>query len=228
MSNEDVAAAALFFSGLSVHRDNSMFDHLKRRRDEHTAMEEDENVKPSKKPFRRSKKKEPEYILPVEPRVVQIIKKNRIYVNHSYKDWSLVPPEIDNAGEPEDIDTMSFGQKLHHILSREEFSATICWMPHGRAFRILMPVWFERNVSGTYFGHTRYPAFLTLLNNYGFKHITQGTDRNCYYHEVRSCPRCHLTCYLSYSILITSNITHLLFFVQVVATRTASSLQVLT
>lgn len=103
-------------------------------------------------------------------------------MNHSYRDFSSVPAEL-NHEEPNEITSMSFSQKVHHILSQEEFSKWISWMTHGRAFRIHIPKLFEQKVSPKYFGHSRYSSFLRQLNNYGFKHITQGKDRNCYYHE---------------------------------------------
>ena len=78
---------------------------------------------------------------------------------------------------------MSFPQKVHHILSQNEFGQWITWMPHGRAFRVIVPVAFEKHISEKYFGHKRYSSFLRQLSNHNFKHISQGVDRNCYYHE---------------------------------------------
>ncbi|CAB9510156.1 shock factor protein HSF8 [Seminavis robusta] len=130
----------------------------------------------------RGRGKQVELKFPVEPRVIQVIKKPRTIMNHSYRDFSCVPPE---AGEvvPTDINQMTFPQKVHHILSQPENSKFISWMPHGRAFRISIPKLFESKVCAKYFGHTRYSSFLRQLSNHSFKHLTQGTDRNCYYHE---------------------------------------------
>ena len=123
-------------------------------------------------------------VFPVEPRTIQIIKKPRTFVNHSYRDFSLVPAEV---GEtiPSDIEQMSFPQKVHHILSQPEYTKYISWQPHGRAFRVNIPKMFENKVCSKYMGHTRYSSFLRQLSNHSFKNITQGPDRNCYYHEVR-------------------------------------------
>lgn len=123
-----------------------------------------------------------EFSYPVEPRLVSVIKKPRTIMNHSYRDFSCVPKELKQE-EPTKIEDMSFSQKVHSILSLKENEPIISWMAHGRAFRVHIPKLFEEQVCLKYFGHSRYSSFLRLLNNYGFKHITKGPDRNCYYHE---------------------------------------------
>jgi hypothetical protein len=140
-------------------------------------------TKPSRKKAGR-RPKQPEPTFPVEPRIIQTIKRPKTYVNHSYHDFSSVPLEEDHV-EPSDTEEMAFAQKVHHILSQREYSAWITWSPHGRSFQILVPKRLEQaRILQTYFGHNRYSSFLRQLNNHGFKHITQGCDRNCYYHEV--------------------------------------------
>ena len=132
---------------------------------------------------RRSKKQNHEF--PVKPRVIQIVHKPKTFMNHSYRDFSSVPAELDWT-EPKTIEDMSFAQKVHHMLSQKEYEKWIAWRPHGRAFAVLVPKRLEQaKVLFKYFGHNRYSSFLRQLNNHGFKHITNGADRNCYYHEVR-------------------------------------------
>lgn len=123
--------------------------------------------------------------LPIEPRVIQFIKISKTRQNHSYSDFSFVPPPEGYEAATE-ISTMSFAEKLHDILSRPEHSKTIRWMPHGRAFHVDIPKNMEKyGILMKYFNHGRYSSFLRQLNNHGFKHLTVGPDRNCYYHEVR-------------------------------------------
>lgn len=127
------------------------------------------------------KKQKEEHKFPVQPRTIVVIKKPRTVMNHSYRDFSQVPAEL-NYDFPSKIEDMSFSQKVHHILSQKEYASFICWCAHGRSFKIHVPKIFEQQICSKYFGHSRYSSFLRLLNNYGFKHITQGPDRNCYYH----------------------------------------------
>eukprot|EP00542_Grammatophora_oceanica_P016705 CAMPEP_0194033434 /NCGR_PEP_ID=MMETSP0009_2-20130614/6133_1 /TAXON_ID=210454 /ORGANISM="Grammatophora oceanica, Strain CCMP 410" /LENGTH=414 /DNA_ID=CAMNT_0038674129 /DNA_START=103 /DNA_END=1348 /DNA_ORIENTATION=+ len=136
---------------------------------------------PKKTAARRSRGKE-DHKYPVEPRTIVVIKKPRTIMNHSYRDFSIVPAELDWE-PPTSLEEMTFSQKVHDILSKEEYAPYVGWMPHGRSFKIFIPKIFEEQICGVYFGHSRYSSFLRLLNNYGFKHITQGSDRNCYYHE---------------------------------------------
>lgn len=133
-----------------------------------------------------------EPVFPVEPTVVQTIRKIKGTMNHSYRDFSKVPPESDYK-TPTEIDQMTFAQKVHHMLSNETYSNSISWMPHGRSFKIHKPAVFEKEVCPLYFGHQRYSSFLRDLNNYGFKHVSRGIDRNCKYHNhasfIRICAR---------------------------------------
>jgi hypothetical protein len=136
------------------------------------------------KRVKKAKIEEKEHMFHVEPRVIQVIKKPKTYINHSYRDFSAVPAEIDHV-ETTDIDQMTFAQKVHHILSQSEYEECIAWMSHGRSFRILVPIGMEKmGILKKYFGHNRFSSFLRQLNNFGFKHVSQGPDRNSYYHEV--------------------------------------------
>lgn len=77
-----------------------------------------------------------------------------------------------------------FPVKLHRILSNPEFSDIICWLPHGRSWRVLKPKAFEEKIIPMYFRHAKYASFMRQVNGWGFKRMTQGPDHNSYYHEL--------------------------------------------
>ena len=78
----------------------------------------------------------------------------------------------------------NFPAKMHAILSRSDLSDIVAWMPHGRAWRVLKPREFELRVIPTYFEHSKFSSFIRQANGWGFRRITQGKDRNSYYHEL--------------------------------------------
>jgi hypothetical protein len=141
------------------------------------------------KKSKRGRKKKENHTFPIEPRAIQVVKKPRTYINHSYRDFSSVPAEMIYEA-PEKISDMTFVEKVHHILSQEEYKTFIGWLPHGRAFQILSPKKLEQaKILEEYVGHGRYSSFLRQLSNHGFKHISRGPDRNSYYFEVRKADR---------------------------------------
>lgn len=115
---------------------------------------------------------------------IQTIPKRGNYVNHSYVDYSADPND-QNYRLPASLEDMTFAEKLHVVLSTVEYQNCISWLSHGRAFRVNVPVFFEKTVCPEFFGHKRFSSFLRQLNNHGFKHLTSGSSRNGYYHEVR-------------------------------------------
>uniref|UniRef100_A0A7S3LFR8 HSF-type DNA-binding domain-containing protein n=1 Tax=Amphora coffeiformis TaxID=265554 RepID=A0A7S3LFR8_9STRA len=146
--------------------------------------------------IRKPRFKRIEHKYPVEPRVIQVIKKPKTFMDHSYRDFSIVPPEPGYV-HPTKIEDMNFAQKVFAMLSDETISNWMHWVPHGRCFKIAVPKRLEQSKTlQRYFGHNRYSSFLRQLNNYGFKHLSKGPDRNCYYHEcmLRGMP--HLTKYM--------------------------------
>ena len=124
-------------------------------------------------------------ILPVNTRVIQMVKTPHTIVNHSYVDYSLVPPGPEDSNRPKQIQDMDFHQKLHSMLTRDDLTDTIRWLSHGRAFRVEVPSKFEKVVCPEYFGHKRYSSFLYQLGLHGYKQISSGKDRGAYYSPVR-------------------------------------------
>jgi hypothetical protein len=186
--DEDDAVAALM--GLTSQGERSIERFISEAADRNEEIREAGEISLSKKPFhdsKRSSKKKGKanaFTFPVQPRVVQVIKMPKTYVDHTYRDFSSVPPEP-GYREPPEISQMTFAQKLHHMLSQSEYSDCINWLPHGRAFRIISPKMMEQTrLLQTYYGHNRYSGFLMELKKYGLKLMTGGRDSNCYYHEV--------------------------------------------
>lgn len=98
---------------------------------------------------------------------------------------SWISPD-DGIVVPKDFNKMSFPQKLHQVLSRDELSHCISWLAHGRAFRVIIPKRLELSrLLNDYFGYNCYSTFVSQLMNHGFQQITQGEDKNSFYHEVR-------------------------------------------
>ena len=124
---------------------------------------------------------------PQNTRVIQLLKRPRTIVNHSYVDYSLVPFVSEENKLPAFIEKMDFHQKMHSILSREpDESKGVCgWMHHGRAFRIIDPVQFEKSLCPKYFGHNRYSSFLHQVGLHGYKVLSGNLHRNVYYSQVK-------------------------------------------
>ena len=78
----------------------------------------------------------------------------------------------------------NFPAKMHAILCRRDLQDVVAWMPHGRSWRVLKPRDFELRVIPTYFEHSKFSSFIRQANGWGFRRITQGRDRNSYYHEL--------------------------------------------
>eukprot|EP00977_Amphora_coffeiformis_P008053 scaffold1803_cov92-Amphora_coffeaeformis.AAC.76 len=119
--------------------------------------------------------------LTLNTRVIQMVRTPHTIVNHSYVDYSLVPPGPEDNNKPKQIQDMDFHQKLYSMLSREDLTHAIRWLPHGRAFRIEVPSRFEKVVCPEYFGHKRYSSFLYQLGLHGYKTISSGKDRGAFY-----------------------------------------------
>jgi HSF-type DNA-binding len=138
---------------------------------------------------RRRKTEQKVHAFPVQPNTIQVIKKPRTYVNHSYRDFSNVPPEDDYV-IPTEVSEKTFYQKIYELLSMPgdgKEKKAMDWCVHGRAFSVARRVFHDSSgLLQSYLGHNRYNKFLKQLTNNGFRMITQGRDCGCFYSEVRS------------------------------------------
>ncbi len=60
----------------------------------------------------------------------------------------------------------------------------ISWLPHGRSWKIYNRDMFTEIALPRYFGHKNYASFVRIVNAWGFRRVTNGLDRDSYYHEV--------------------------------------------
>jgi len=113
------------------------------------------------------------------------------YADHTYHDFSTY---IEDGGriEKHKKSDRNFPARLHAILSDEQYSHIIAWMPHGRAWKVLNKKLLVDEVIPEFFGQSKFASFTRQLSGWGFKRLHQtGPDFGCYYHEcfLRGHPR---------------------------------------
>uniref|UniRef100_A0A7S2HX23 HSF-type DNA-binding domain-containing protein n=1 Tax=Helicotheca tamesis TaxID=374047 RepID=A0A7S2HX23_9STRA len=107
------------------------------------------------------------------------------------------PPRVDNKcmnptsslsqrKQPEERKNkpLAFPQKLMQVLSFEEYSNMITWLPHGRSFAIINPRDFVSVVLPAHFKRVKYSSFTRKLHRWGFKRETRGEEAGAFYHEL--------------------------------------------
>lgn len=116
---------------------------------------------------------------------------------YKYRDFGRVQEDDDDVTEipapaPSSRDAsqisirvQKFPVKLYAILAQKEFHDIICWMPHGRSWKVLKPTMFESLVMPLFFEYSNYHSFNRLVNAWSFRRMSSGPDRGSYYHEVR-------------------------------------------
>lgn len=160
--------------------------------------------------------------LPGHPNVIQIIQRPRTHVNHSYRDLSAIPND-GTYSLPNEIDRMSFPEKLYHLLSSTSSYAqeSIVWRHHGRAFCLKSEDYLQKyGLLKLYFGYARIQRFFKQLLNHDFKQITHGPDNGCFYNEVSICTH-------SFSATTTTCSLFFLYSIAVLSQRNASSSSIL-
>ena len=70
-----------------------------------------------------------------------------------------------------------FPSKLSDILSSQDISDIISWLPHGRSWRILNKKRFEM-ILQKYFIHSNISSFVRQVNGWGFRRIRIGPDKH--------------------------------------------------
>mmetsp|Transcript_5597 Transcript_5597/g.8246 ORF Transcript_5597/g.8246 Transcript_5597/m.8246 type:complete len:379 (-) Transcript_5597:122-1258(-) len=128
---------------------------------------------------------------------------SRPAARYVYRDFSRVPPDDGETvlgaivappfSNPDAVKHQKLPIKLNALLDDPEMTHIIAWMPHGRAWRILNPKQFVKEVLTKYFDYCNYNSFVRLINAWGFRRLASGPDRHAYYHELflRGLPHLH-------------------------------------
>jgi len=106
------------------------------------------------------------------------------------------PKKSSNSKSNQSDDT--FPMKLLQILSRDDISDIITWMPHGRSFIFIDPERFTNEILPNYFRKSKFSSFIRKLYRWGFRQIRKGPDSDSYFHllfqrEKKSLMK-HLSC----------------------------------
>lgn len=103
---------------------------------------------------------------------------------NAYVDYSMVPDSDPLAPLTPIGRVPNFLARLHAILCRKDLSDIICWLPHGRSWRILKPSDFEQIIMPKYFGHCKLSSFLRQAASWGFRRISIGMSVDSYVHPL--------------------------------------------
>ena len=102
----------------------------------------------------------------------------------STEEMNITPASAAAIPSTSQLSRLNFPSKLHRILSTAQYNDIVCWLPHGRSWRVLQQNRFEKEVLPVFFRHGRYASFARQINGWGFRRIATGPDFNSYYHEL--------------------------------------------
>mmetsp|Transcript_25616 Transcript_25616/g.47090 ORF Transcript_25616/g.47090 Transcript_25616/m.47090 type:complete len:490 (+) Transcript_25616:181-1650(+) len=105
-------------------------------------------------------------------------------IDHTYRDFSRVKVD-DEAGEDDKAKNRpNFPAKLHAIVSNPNYQHIICWLPHGRSWKIVDKYLLTSVIIPQHFAHAKFESFNRSVNGWGFKRLLNpGPDCKSYYHE---------------------------------------------
>ena len=90
------------------------------------------------------------------------------YADHTYRDFSTYIKEGKRIEKHKKSDR-NFPARLHVILSNEQYSHIISWMPHGRAWKVKNKELLVEEVIPKFFGQSKFASFARQLSGWGFK-----------------------------------------------------------
>jgi HSF-type DNA-binding len=74
--------------------------------------------------------------------------------------------------------------KLLDILSNEEYSEIISWLPHGNGFLIHKKKAFANEILPKHFKASKFTSFTRKLNRWGFSRAPRGPETGAYFHKL--------------------------------------------
>jgi len=78
----------------------------------------------------------------------------------------------------------TFPQRLMELLSREDTSESIAWMPKGDAFVIKNQNSFVEKILPRFFKKTKFTSFKGKLYRWGFRRVMKGENAGAYFHKL--------------------------------------------
>jgi Trp operon repressor len=69
------------------------------------------------------------------------------------------------------------------VLSNQEFSHAITWMPSGKSFSVLKPKVFTAQILPDHFKSAKYSSFTRKLHRWGFARHYKGDEAGAFYHK---------------------------------------------
>lgn len=105
-------------------------------------------------------------------------------IDHTYYDFStrelseLIPLDSTRNVKYKQKDRVTFPMKLHAIISNPRYRHIICWMPHGRSWKVLDKELFASVVCRENFNHENFSSFNRSVNGWGFavSHVDDKFD----------------------------------------------------
>lgn len=102
------------------------------------------------------------------------------FADHTYRDFSTWIKD-GNKIEKHKKSDRNFPARLHAMLSDENFSHIISWMPHGRAWKVINKELLVEEVIPKFFGQSKYASFTRQLSGWGLKRYVQFIIQLCNY-----------------------------------------------
>ena len=93
-----------------------------------------------------------------------VVKSN--LVDHTYYDYSTFELHelLHGRAGAEQKGRVTFPMKLHVIISKPEYRHIICWMPHGRSWKVLDKELIAKVVCKENFNHENFASFIRSVN----------------------------------------------------------------